>query len=337
MSSDYPPPAPVRAVYSVGEFLEVLTGPPGYWESSPKSWLYRGQSKMRNTWRIQPKAGRDMFFAMALKNKQGWSDASDSRDVGGARETSRVKMNFFPPHDMFVFKEWADRAIAYSDRFPQNQWEQLALAQHYGLATRLLDWTTNPLVALFFAVLEENNEHGAVYIYYAGHRQIDPAVDEFWSFNSDALKPQVIVYRPRPIDRRMVQQCAVFTYHPSPLHAIVPIQERPEKKFGFTGSSRFGTDLMTIVVENTCKETLRRELATLGITRESLFPDLEGLSAELNHSYRGGERTVRSSGIPHEWLSPERRKEIQRLLDSKLAQSHGDGAADTGGTGTGAK
>jgi len=54
-----------------------------------------------------------------------------------------------------------------------------------------------------------------------------------------------------------------------------------------------------------------------GITRESLFPDLEGLSAELNYSRSGGIRISRSSGIPLEWLSPAKREEAERLLASK--------------------
>jgi hypothetical protein len=254
-----------------------------------------------------------MFFGTALKGKEGWSDASDERIVNGKREVVRVRKNFFAPHDMYVFKEWAARAVAYSDKFPENEWEQLALAQHYGLATRLLDWTTSPLVALFFAVVEENGEHGAVYAYYASQREVDPLTDKFWSFNSDAFVTGGIVYRPRPVDRRMVQQCAVFTYHPFPLRPIVPIQEKPGAIHAFASSHRFNTDLMTIVVESTCKATLRRELATLGITRESLFPDLEGLSAELNHTNSGGIKILRSSGIPLEWLSPAKREEAQRL------------------------
>ena len=317
MSSDVPAAAPVRAVYSIGEYLEVLAGPSGYWETSPNSWLYRGQSKMRNIWPIQPKAGRDAFFAQSLEREQGWTDARDYRGAEGAQEVVRVRKNFFPPHDMHVFNEWAKRAVAYSEKFPENKWEQLALAQHYNLATRLLDWTTNPLVALFFAVVEESNEHGAVYVYYAPHREIDPAADEFWSFSGEAFVTGGLVYRPRPIDRRMIQQSAVFTYHPYPRRPIVPIQERPDTFHDFSSKNRFGTDLMTIVVATTHKRTLRRELATLGITRESLFPDLEGLSAELNHvNGGGGVQTILSSGVPIEWLSPARREALQPILES---------------------
>jgi len=46
--------------------------------------------------------------------------------------------------------------------------EWLTLMQHYGLPTRLLDWTTNLLVALFFAVNDEKNKDGAVFAFNPG-------------------------------------------------------------------------------------------------------------------------------------------------------------------------
>jgi hypothetical protein len=286
---------------------------------------------MRDVWPIQPKAGRDIF-PPGWDDKQGWSDASDYKIVDGVRQEIRVRKNFFAPHDMSVFKEWAKRAMAYTDKLPGNQWEQLALAQHYGLATRLLDWTTSPLVALFFAVVDENDQHGAVYVYYSSHREIDPAEDEFWSFNTDAFVTDGIVYRPRPVDRRMVQQFAVFTYHPFPRQPIVPLQERPSGIRDFSSRGRFGTDLMTIVVESTHKRNIRRELATLGITRESLFPNLEGLSAELNHVNAVGIQSFRSSGLPLEWLSPSRREELVREM-AATAQKENEASCDAAPSG----
>jgi hypothetical protein len=315
--SDWPSSAPIRAVNSVAEFLEVLAGPPGYWETTPTSWLYRGQSAMRDVWPIQPKAGREAFLSHALAKNDGWKEASDYQVVDGVKQTIRVREHFHAPADMYLFKEWAHRAVAYTDKFPQNEWEQLALAQHYGLATRLLDWTTSPLVALFFAVWEENSAHGAVYAYYAPRREVDPDVDKFWSLNNEWFANEGFVYRPRPVDRRMVQQSAVFTYHPHPTQPIVPIQERAGATHDFVSKKRFGTDLMTIVVESTYKGTIRRELAGLGITRESLIPDLGGLSAEINYAHGGGIKINVSSGIPMEWLSPAKRQEIEELRASK--------------------
>ena len=62
-----------------------------------------------------------------------------------------------------MFESWKLRAIEYLAQRPGSDWEWLAIAQHHGLATRLLDWTRNPLNALWFAVCEQGTEEAVLF------------------------------------------------------------------------------------------------------------------------------------------------------------------------------
>jgi len=172
---------PETTVTSVPRFLHEL-------EAYPSSlyWVFRGQADV--SWALVPKAGRAGYYL---------------------REKHEPPQHGLPPRDICRFNYWREQAVAYNLTLPTNDFECLALAQHYGLATRLLDWTTNPLVALFFAVECCSETQGVVYCF--GPETIIQS-----SVCTLASVDRIAMYIPPPFDRRITAQSGVFTFHPHP-------------------------------------------------------------------------------------------------------------------------
>ncbi len=153
--------------------------------------------------------------------------------------------------------------------------EWLALAQHEGLATRLLDWTDNPLVGLWFAVnkLREGRRNGVLWMFSVPKQDLtDETGDPYQG-------ARTLVFRPAHITPSITAQGGYFT-----VHKYVAKQQRfiPLEKI-----ARLKKNLRKVVIPGSCFERLLNELDVCGVNEAQLFPGLGGLARHLNRTRLG--------------------------------------------------
>ena len=146
----------------------------------------------------------------------------------------------------------------FTDTRPKNDKEFLFLAQHYGLPTRLLDWTYNPLIALFFACCSNPKQDGVVYQSHLFNTRI------FNEEKDDILEfPSITLLLPNLTDVRYKNQNGLFVLYPEPW------KENFEKI-----STKY-------IIPAERKKNILEQLKKIGITRAFIMPSLDSLCKDI--------------------------------------------------------
>jgi len=200
-------------------------------------------------------------------------------------------------------------------------WNWLALAQHHGLPTRLLDWTYSPLVALHFATANfmHFDKDGMIWaVNYVDTKEylpdqlvsiigdegshiftaemLDRAVSSIPELGTLKKEDFAVFFEPPSLDQRIVNQYAVFSMMSNPNRTISEWLSTAEVRY------------FRIVIPAELKWEIRDKLDQSNINERVLFPGLDGLARWLKRHYRDTRQKGNRNGLPHKETLREKQK-----------------------------
>jgi hypothetical protein len=278
-----------RSVSSPNEFVELTEEVFPSWETAlealhrlPRGWLFRGQTDA--SWELTTRLGRLL----------------------GRREFAPFQRHLVETFERGVHL-WLDVGEE-----PRNFVELLALMQHHGAPTKLLDFTRSPYVAAFFAVERSapegaDNPHCAIWaveeqplrtaaraelksrykdtLYVPPPKRPGEVEERFLESSIDAR--MLVVVDPTRTNRRLASQQGVFVAFGEPTYTFFEnlASMKPAKPI----------KMAKLVFPLGANGVALSDLQTMNVTAVSLFPGLDGFARYAEHSIM---RAVQERGSP---------------------------------------
>lgn len=287
-------------IHSVSELLQALKLYQYQFRQTYRGtgFIFRGMSNV--SWPLLPGVFRE------------YSEPQKS-SVEGATYSGRIYLT----NENEILAHFKKEAIGFLPHISLNDdflWIQYA--QHFGIPTRLLDFSANPLVALYFCCKSESKEDGAVWVINTAPFQ-NWSQDEFfcWELGPDCTREAMIssimnsmkgysvvdeeclekfrpvLFTPAFIDQRMSAQSSRFLLwgkDEKPLEKMIDnanmMSLSPDGvALNIANDQRF---LANIIVPSEDKHSIMRELDLVGVNEKTVFPGLDGIGRYVERYYK---------------------------------------------------
>jgi hypothetical protein len=187
----------------------------------------------------------------------------------------RINTNSILRTEKLILEEFRRGILPLTEFKPENNWDLLALAQHHGLPTRLLDWSYSALIALWFAVdnpPQKNKkgvaQDGVVWILAAEVKDFRTDTTTADPLDNNITK----IFRSNVVSRRISAQSGVFT-----VHKIL----EDDRLIRFENNKNYKNKLTKLLIKGDNFARLRKQLSMLGIHYASIYPDIDGFCRNL--------------------------------------------------------
>ncbi len=189
-----------------------------------------------------------------------------------------------PEHYAFIetglIQNFFDRAHLLLPSMDRTPLLDRVIAQHYGVPTQLLDWTVDPLIAIYFAVYDHRSDFDAAFYFVSTLRETNARVNV--SFPHDG---PIVSFFPPVIDERIQSQKSVFTIQDfGNSDQFVPIDDRTliyRKPREGTHPRDQVSSIGKVVIPAEMKSQLVLDLSLIGVNSSLMYPGLAGIGQRI--------------------------------------------------------